>query len=60
MTEPCARLPCTHALFLARAAVVLSRPANDLYVALNGFLVRRQALDLGDVPLFLPLFFSSR
>ena len=53
-------LPYTHALFLARSALILSRPANDLYVALNGFLVRRPSLDLNDLPLFLPLFYSSR
>lgn len=54
-------LPYGVALFLARAAHVMSSPANDLYVAVNTFLIRRPQIDVtAGMPLFYELFFSPR
>lgn len=53
-------LPYGVALFMARACHVMGSPANDLYVALNTFLLKRSQLSLEDLPLFYELFYSSR
>ena len=57
---PFRRLPYCQALFMARAAHILVRPAHDLYIAINSYLIKHRALETDDVPLFFQLCYSSR
>jgi len=48
----CPSLPCTTAVFLARAATILLNPANELYAKMSKYLLSRPFCDEKDVPLY--------
>ncbi|XP_013193444.1 nucleolar pre-ribosomal-associated protein 1 [Amyelois transitella] len=53
------RLPAIDALYLARALMVSTSPADPLYKPVNNFFIAKQLVDLTTVPDFLSLFHDS-
>lgn len=53
------RIPALDALYLARALMVSTAPADPLYKPVNNFLIAKQFVDLTVVPDFLSLFHDS-
>lgn len=58
------KLPSLVAIFLARASLTISRPEDNLYVALNRFFLKTEAdhgafQDMNRLPAFISLFCSS-
>ncbi|XP_053610792.1 uncharacterized protein LOC128675415 [Plodia interpunctella] len=53
------RLPSIDALYLARALMVSTSPADPLYKPVNNFFIAKQLVDLTVVPDFLSLFHDS-
>ncbi|KAG6451126.1 hypothetical protein O3G_MSEX006935 [Manduca sexta] len=53
------RLPAVDALYLARALLVSTAPADPLYRPVNNFFIAKQVVDVSVVPDFLSLFHDS-